>query len=140
MVSIKDTSLYSEVIKEFNHSFGDMFVFQGYMVVEIKEGIVVNWEDHVKVLSTDIKKFAGNKGRDFILISNRINSYSVIASDWLKFFGNGYNLKDYLIVSNEKTANLGVMTENLFFNKKIKKFNSLYTAVNYVKSGLIEIK
>ncbi|MDO5981698.1 hypothetical protein [Flavivirga spongiicola] len=140
MISVKDTSLYSEVIKEFNHSFGSMFVFQGYMIVEINEGIVVNWEDHVKVFSNDIKKFVGTKGKDLILISNRINSYSVIASDWLKFFKNNYNLKAYLIVSNEKTANLGVMTENLFFNKKIKKFNSLYTAVNYVKSGLIEVK
>lgn len=140
MISIKDTSLYSEVIKEFNHPFGNMFVFQGHMIVEINEGIVVNWEDHVKVLSIDIEKFVGAKGKDLILISNRINSYSVIASDWLKFFKNSYNLRAYLIVSDEKTAKLGVMTENLFFNKKIKKFNSLYTAVNYIKSGLVEIK
>ncbi|TGV04452.1 hypothetical protein [Flavivirga rizhaonensis] len=140
MVSVKDTSLYSEVIKEFNYSFGTMFVFKEYVVSEINEGVVLNWEDHAKIFTNDIANFLGTKGVNTILISNRINSYSTIASDWLKFFKNNYSLKAYLIVSDEKTARLGIMTENLFFNKKIKKFNSLYEAVNYVKSGLIEIK
>ncbi|WP_303317410.1 hypothetical protein Q4Q34_00960 [Flavivirga abyssicola] len=140
MVSIKDTSLYSEVIKEFNYSFGNMFVFEGYMVSEINEGIVVNWEDHVRHFTEDIAELLGTKGEGLVLISNRINSYSVIASDWLKFFKKGYSLKAYLIVSDGKITKLGTMTENLFFNKKIKRFNSLFAAVNYVKSGLIEIK
>ncbi|MDO5970530.1 hypothetical protein Q4Q35_12000 [Flavivirga aquimarina] len=139
MVSVKDTNLYTEVIKEFNYTFGNIFVFQGYIISEINEGIVLNWEDHAKFFVKDVTDFLGTNGEDLILISNRINSYSIIASDWLKFFENNYDLKGYLIVLGQKTAKLGVMVENLFFNNKIKRFNSLYAAVNYVKNGLIEI-
>lgn len=139
MVSVKDTNLYAEVIKEFNYSFGNIFIFKDYVVTEFNEGIVVSWEEHGKIFTKDVSDFLGSNGEGIILVSNRINSYSAMASDWLKFFRNNYTLKGYLIVSDEKTMILSAMIENLFFKNKIKRFNSLYVAINYIKKGLIEI-
>lgn len=139
MMSIKETNLYGEVIKEFNYPFADVFLFKGFFVSEIKEGVVFTWDDHAKVIAKDLEKHVKGNGSDLIYISNRINSYSAVASDWLKFFKNNYNLKSYCIVSDKKISMLGSMVENLFFTKKIKRFETIYAAINWTKSGLVEI-
>ncbi|WP_158655129.1 hypothetical protein [Flavivirga eckloniae] len=139
MISVRDTNFYKDIIKEFNYSFGTIFVFKDFMISEFNEGEVIGWEEHARFFTKEIADFLGTNGEDLIFISNRINSYSTMASDWLKFFKHNYKLKGYLIVSSEKISKLAVMTENLFFNNRIKRFNSLYAAVNYVKNGLIEI-
>lgn len=145
MVNIKASKLYSEVIKEFNYSFGNLYIFKEFIVSEINQGIILNWDDHAKLLIDDVSHFFEVKGQktnggDLIYISNRINSYSVIASDWLKFFKHSYSLKDYCIVSENKVGVLGSMIEKLFYTKKIKHFNNLYTAINFVKKGVADFE
>lgn len=139
MKSITEISLFTEVIKELNYPFGNVFVFEGFVVSEINRGISFSWENHGKVIVDDVSCFLGTDGTDLIYISNRINSYSVVASDWLKFFRNSYNLKAYFIISENHTGLLNSMIENLFFNNKIKRFNTIETAINSIKIGLIEI-
>ncbi len=139
MVSVKETDLYSEVLKEINYSFGTVYIFNGYVISEINKGLSFNWKDHGKVIVDDVVCFLGTDGSELIYISNRINSYSVVASDWLKYFKNSYSLKEYYIVSETKTSKLGLMVENLFFNNKIKKFNSLHAAINWIKKGIDEM-
>lgn len=139
MISVKETELYKEVIKEFDYSFGKIYIFQGFVVSEMNEGVVVNWDDHGKFFVYDISTFLGTDGKDLVYISNRINSYSVVAPDWDKFFKTKYSLKAYFIVSDEKSSVLSSMIEGLFFQKKIRRFTSLYTAINSIKSGLLNI-
>ena len=140
MISVKETELYKEVIKEFDYSFGRIYVFQGFVVAEMNEGVVINWDDHGRLFTDDLSTFLETDGKDLIYISNRINSYSVIAPDWGKFFKSKYKLKAYIIVSNEKISVLSTLIEGLFIQKKIKRFTSLYTAVNSIKSGLLNIE
>lgn len=139
MISVKDTSLYSEVIKEFNYSFGDVFVFKGFVISEINEGETIDWKSAKQIID-DVTLMLNTKGEDIVYISNRVNSYSVVATDWLKFFRQSYSLKAYFIVSENKAGILNSTIEKLFFNQKMKHFESLYTAVNFVKKGLIEIE
>lgn len=139
MVSVKQTQLYSEVLKELNYSFGDVFIFNGFVISEIEQGINISWKHHGKLIVEDVSCYLGTDGSDVIYISNRINSYAVIAVDWLKFFKGNYYLKAYYIVSNRPSSKVSVMVENLFFNNKIKNFNSLYEAVNWAKKGNVEI-
>ncbi|MFD0989528.1 hypothetical protein ACFQ1R_05435 [Mariniflexile jejuense] len=139
MKSIKDIDLYNQVLKELNYSFGTVFIFDGFVVSEINRGVSFNWNQHAQVIVEDIACYLGTDGSDLIYISNRINSYAVVASDWLKFFKNSYNLKGYFIVSESNIGILNSMIENLFFNDKIKRFNSIETAINCIKIGLIEI-
>ncbi|WP_346882136.1 hypothetical protein [uncultured Algibacter sp.] len=137
MVSIKETNLYPNVIKELNYSFADIYIFKGYVISEIKEGIVFNWDNHAKTVIDDVTKFLNTDGGDLIYISNRINSYSVMAQDWIKFFKNSYKLKGYYVVSDRQTSIMGYMVENLFFKNKMKKFSSIYEAINWLEKGRI---
>ncbi|MFD1162449.1 MULTISPECIES: hypothetical protein [Hwangdonia] len=139
MVSLKETYLYSEVIKEFTYSFGNIYIFNGFVVSEINQGQIINWDNQAKLIVDDVSAFLGTNGADVIYISNRINSYSVVALDWLKFFKHSYTLKAYCIVSPNKTVTLNGMIERLFYTKNIKHFNTIFEAVNYVKQGVIEI-
>lgn len=139
MISVKETNLYSEVIKELNYPFGNVFIFDGYIVSEINRGVTINWDDHAKVIVEDVSCFLGTDGSDLIYISHRINSYSVIPYDWLKFFKSNYQLKGYFIVSENKLRILNSLVESLFFNSKINRFNNLHTAINSIKTGVIEI-
>lgn len=139
MKSIKETNLYKEVKKELNYPFGNVFIFEGFVVSEINRGINFSWENHGKVIVDDVSCYLGTEGNELIYISNRINSYSVVASDWLKFFKNNYTLKGYFIISENNIGVLNSMIENLFFNNKIKRFNTIEAAINSIKTGLIEI-
>jgi hypothetical protein len=133
MKSIKETSLYQEVLKELNYSYGDVFIFNGYVVSEINEGIVFTWDAHAKKITKDISCFLGTDGSDLIYISNRINPYSIQALDWLKYFKNSYSLEGYYVVGHEKSSVINTMFENLFFKSKIRRFTSLYEAIEVAK-------
>jgi len=139
VVSIKETTLYPEVLKELNYSFGDVFIFSGFVVSEIKSGVNLSWKQHAKHIVDDVSCYLGTDGSDIIYISNRINSYAVMAVDWLKFFKSSYYLKAYYIVSNSPTSKISIMVENLFFNNKIKSFSSLFEAVNWAKNVAVEV-
>lgn len=139
MKSIKVTSLYSEVLKEYHYTFGDAFIFDGYVVSEINDGIIFSWEDHAEQCTKDVFSFLGTDGSDLIYISNRINSYSIMATDWLKFFKNCYSLKCYYVVGQEKISIINTMFENLFFKSKIKRFTSIEEAVKAAKEQQSEL-
>jgi len=139
MVSVRETHIYAHVLKELNYPYADIFIFKGYVISEIKEGINFNWDQHAKHIIDDVVSFLGTDGSDIIYISNRIYSYSVMAQDWVKFFKHNYSLKGYYVVSDRKTSVLGFIIENLFFKNKMKKFASLYEAINWVEKGFTEV-
>ncbi|MBP0904555.1 hypothetical protein ACFSKN_11690 [Mariniflexile gromovii] len=139
MVSIKETYLYNSVIKELNYSFGNVFIFENFVVSEINRGVNFNWDDHGKTITEDVAYYLDTNGINLVYISHRINSYSVVASDWLKFFKHSYNLKGYYIVSENNIGFLNSLIENLFFNGKIKRFTTIEAAVNWVKIGINEV-
>lgn len=136
-MSIKQSVFYNKVLKEFNYDFGDIFVFDGFIVSEMKEGFTVSWDEHMNRMSEDVAQFTGNDGTDFIYISHRIHSYSIMPSDWLKFFKNSYTLKGYGVVGYTQGSFLNIVIENLFFHKKIKRFNSLEAAVQWATDKVL---
>ncbi len=138
MKSIEETNLFGETIKKLNYPFGNVFIFEGFVVSEINRGVVFSWENHGKIITEDVCCYLGTYGSDLIYISHRINPYSVIATDWLKFFKNNYSLKGYYIVSQTYIGILNSMIENLFFNNKITRFTTIQTAVNWAKTGFVE--
>lgn len=134
MKSIRHTKLYAEVIKELNYSFGDVFILDGYVISEFKEGEVITWENHAKLMTEDVSSFLGTFGNDLRYISHRIHSYTVVAADWSKFYKNSYSLNGYAVVSyNNK--NLNFLFESLFFALKIKRFSNLEDAIDWAKQS-----
>jgi len=138
MISVKDTPLYNDVIKEFNYDFCDVFLFNGFFISEISDGITFTWDDHARIIAEDLSSYTGSKGEDLIYISHRIHSYAVKPNDWLKFFKHSYSLKGYGVVAYTQGSMLNVVIENLFLNKKIKRFNTLDTAVQWASDKIFD--
>ncbi|WP_055445324.1 hypothetical protein [Lacinutrix himadriensis] len=142
MKSVKETGLYSEVLKELNYTFADVFIFAGFVISEIKENVNFTLENHGKVIIEDIANYlnTGTNGMDIIYISNRVHPYTIIATDWLKFYRNRYSLKGYYVVLGaHKSSMINTVFENMFLNSKIKKFISLQDAVGNAKEELADM-
>ncbi len=131
--SVRDTSFYGEAINELNYPFADYFLFQTFIISEVQEDILFTWENHGKRVAEDLTNLYENNGQDFVLITNRINSYSVMPADWIKFFKHSYKLKGYGIVSYTKAGYLNALLEKLFIPAKFKRFKSLESAISWAK-------
>ncbi|WP_179337980.1 hypothetical protein [Winogradskyella ludwigii] len=141
MLSIKNTELNNEVLKEINYSFGNIFIFDGFVVSEINEGVSFSWEEHAKKITEDVSEFAKSKGDDLVLISHRIHSYSVKPTGWLQFFRSRLNLKGYCIVCYTGAGLANTVIEKLFFKKRIRHFSTIESAVQWATSfELVEVE
>lgn len=138
MKPLKETHYYKDVVKEFNYPFADIYAFDGFVISEIKEGINFTWEEHAQVIIDDIVGYFDTNGNDIIYISHRIHSYSVMASDWVKFFKHSYSLKNYGVIGYNNTSFLNSMIENLFFKNKIKSFTDLDIAMDWATNIALE--
>ena len=141
MLSIKNTELNNEVLKEINYSFGNIFIFDGFVVSEINEGVSFSWEEHAKKITDDVFEFTNSKGDDLVLISHRIHSYSVKPTGWLNFFRSRLNLKGYGIVSYTGAGLTNTVIENLFFKKRIRHFGTIESAAQWANSfDVVEVE
>ena len=134
MLSLKETQFYTDVLKELNYPFANIYIFEGYVVSEIKEGVVFSWEDHAKKMTKDVAKYSNTDGSNLIYLSHRIYSYSLKPMDWLHFYKNSFNLRGYGVVGYNSFSFVNTVIENLFFSKKIRRFNDLETAIKWAKS------
>lgn len=133
MGRLKDSVFYHEAIHEINYPFGDFYLFDGFVIAEVYEGVTFTWDNHGKKVVEDIAYLYDTNGDDIILISNRINPYSIKPTDWRKFFKNRYTLKGYAVVSYSKIGNSIALLERLFISTKSKRFNSLENAIEWAK-------
>ncbi|MEM7382564.1 MAG: hypothetical protein AAF361_15430 [Bacteroidota bacterium] len=129
--SVRDTAFYGRAHNELNYPFGDFFLFDSYIIAEIHEEVLFNWEEHGKKLTEDLSNLYENDGRDIVYISNRIHSYNVMPADWIKFFRNSYKLKGYAIVSYSRASYLNALLEKLFVPARFKRFRSLDWAIRW---------
>lgn len=133
MESIRNTALYQEAIHELNLDFGDFYLFDTFIVGEIHKDVVVTWKHHFKGLVEELSHLYDQNGKDLVYITNRINSYSVVPSDWLQFFKYSYSLKGYGVVSYNQKGMFNAMFEKLFMRSKMRNFDNLQSAVDWAK-------
>lgn len=133
MGKLKDSVFYNEAIHEINYPFGDFYLFDGFVIAEVYEGVTFTWENHGKKVVEDIAYLYDTNGHDLLLISNRVNPYSIKPTDWRKFFKNRYTLKGYAVVSYSKIGNSIALLERLFIHTKSKRFNALENAIEWAK-------
>jgi len=133
--SIKQTVFYRQAIHELEYSFGTFYLFDGFVVGEINAGVTFTWDNHGKKVANDISELYDSNGENIIYISHRINDYSVVPTDWMKFFKYGkFKLKGYLVVSYTKIGYTNSLLEKLFFNTKLIRFTSLDKAIDWAKT------
>jgi hypothetical protein len=137
MGSIKGSELCKNILNEFNYDFGNVFVFDGFVISEINQGITFSWELHAKKIVEDVSSFFDTDGNDIIYISHRINSYAVKPVDWLNFFKHSYSLKGYGVVGYTQGSFMNSIVESVFFNKKIKRFSSIDAAVQWATDKVL---
>lgn len=131
--SIKKTPYFKEAFNELNYSFGNYFLFEGFVVAEIHEDIVYSWEKHGKIVASEIANLYDQNGEDLIYITNRINNYPVNPIGWIQYFKNSYKLKAYGIVTYSKKGYSNTILEKLFMNINIYRFSSLDEAISWAK-------
>lgn len=133
MAHLKDSIYYHQAIKIVEYSFGSFFLFDEFIVSEINEGVTFTWEDHAKQVVEELTDLYEDNGKGKVYISNRVHSFSVKPSDWLKFFRSNYNLKAYCIVSYNKPSFITSLIEKLFMKSTFKTFHNIEDAIIWAK-------
>ncbi len=131
---VKDSSFYHDAIQELEYSWGTYYLFDTFIISEINEGVVYTWDDHAKPLVEELSELYDQKGENLVLISNRVHSFSVKPSDWIKFFKSGYKLKGYAIVSYTRRGLITSLIEKLFMRNSFQSFDNLEGAIAWAKS------
>lgn len=120
-----------EKLKEIHHlDFGTIFFLDNTVVTELNEAINYDWEKSAQVISLAEKFY----GKDFYIhyIANRINDYSVVAQNWLKFFDQNRKLRSFSIVTYGITGTTNIAIERLFYKEgKIHHFTDLTEALKF---------
>lgn len=131
MEHVKNSPFYHEAIQELNYPFGNFYLFESFIVGEVNEGVVFTWEYHAKMIVEEVSNLYENNGKDLVYISNRVYSYAVKPSDWLKFYKSDFKLRAYAIVSYTSRGALNTIVEKLFMKNRIKSFENLTDAITW---------
>ncbi len=53
-----------------NYKFGDVFIFEGFVILVINDGISFSWEDHAQRIVKDVTDFTKCDSSDLIYLSH----------------------------------------------------------------------
>lgn len=129
MKRVRDLDFFKNIreIREFE--FGIFYYFNGLVISEMKEGVTMNWNMAKKAVNAAREIF----GEDMPIayISNRINKYYVVPSDWAKFYKNRHQLDFYCVVGNTTGSFASLVLERMFFQNSIRQFSDLQEAITW---------
>ncbi len=141
MKRVRDLDFFKNIreIREFE--FGVFYYFEGLVISEMKEGAFFNWKMAKKAIKAAHEIFG--EDQPIAYISNRINSYTVVPADWVKFYKNRHQLDFYSVVGSTQGSFASLVLERMFFQNSINQFSDLESAVewsvNKIKSRNKEI-
>jgi hypothetical protein len=121
--------------KILNFKFGQITIFNNYVVTVMKEGINVT-PDYNKALIEITDTYF--KTTPFVYITHRINSYSVDPKIYFET-SKIENLKGFAVVSNDYKAKVNAQIEKLFFNKPFETFATLEEAYKWADNLIKQV-
>lgn len=124
-----------QLIQKHELDIGDVYFYENYIITEIKEGVVVNFEKAAELLRLG-KEYYGNK-IPFVYISNRVHSYSFEPTTHFKSTELFPNLKGYAVVTYNAINNKIAELEQAFLNKPANIFHSLDEAIAWAEKLII---
>ncbi|MEW7280035.1 hypothetical protein ABW636_15685 [Aquimarina sp. 2201CG1-2-11] len=124
-----------KLIKKFEIDIGVVYFYKNYVITEINEGVVLNFEKAAKLLQLGIEYY-GTKV-PFIYISNRINSYSFEPTSHFKSTEMFPNLKGFGVVIYDQLNSDVAKIEQTFINKPTNIFYSLEEAIAWAEELII---
>jgi len=121
------------------HLVEDIYILQSgiyyfcddFIISEINEGVHYTWDLAEEIIDLAYQHYGKDKKLSYI--SNRIHNYSVRPQDWIKFFTQDHNLERYAIVTYNKISYAQAAMEKFFFKSKMKRFENLALAIQWVQ-------
>lgn len=129
-MQVAQSNLKYELEDVYILSTGIFYFFEDFIISEINEGVHFDWEAAQDIIELALNHYGS--GSKISYISNRIYSYSIEAQDWLKFFKSRHTLRSFAVITYSKSGLINVMMEKIFFQSKIKTFENLYDATEWV--------
>ncbi|WP_432410949.1 hypothetical protein [Rasiella sp. SM2506] len=132
-MKLENSEFSKDCLLKISEPFGNFYIFNTFIVSEITEGVHFDWEK-AQSLIEKVHTFFGSSDSKINYISNRINSYSVNAQDWLKFYKERHTVARVAIVAYEEKGLLSIQIEKIFTKSTYQTFNSLEDAIDWVSS------
>ena len=129
-MSITNTELASQIIKQTTSDVGIVHYLKDLAVVEFYEGSHIDLTSVRKTLN-DLSDYFGHN-KPFGIIANRINSYSISLLDIKDARQALPNLSAYGIVSYNNATRMNAEIESSFCEWKDFCFNTLYEGIDTV--------
>lgn len=138
MQSVKDLEFFKNIREIREYEFGVFYFFDGLVISEMNEGEIFDWSIAEKIIEAAYKVLGKNK--PIAHISNRIHNYSVVPTDWLKFYKHRHQLEFYSIVAYNNSGLASMVLERMFFRSKIRQFSCLEDAIKWSLARVNEKK
>ncbi len=129
MQSVREIAFFSNIREIREYEFGIFYFFDGLVISEIKEDVVFNWAMGKKAIDAAYEIIGRDK--PIAYISNRIHPYSVVPTDWIKFYTHRNQLEFYSVVANNKSGLASLILERMFFKNNIRQFSDLDSAIKW---------
>ena len=118
-----------------NFEFGIVRFYEDFLITELKEGACFNINDAYKISKLIPDYF---EDRPFGYISNRINSYAVTPTDYLKIKEVFPTINSLAAVIHSSMQKSVIEIENSFLENQILDFDNLEDAIKWTKLKLKE--
>lgn len=122
-----------DIKQSHNLEFGNFYFLKNTIISEVKESVTYDWNKAQQIIKLAEEFF----GPDFHVnyIANRINDYSVVAQDWIKFFKQNRKLKSFCIVTYSKVGRINLVMERFFYKPShIHHFTNLQDALDFIQN------
>ena len=128
MKRVKEHNIFKNIREVREFDFGVFyFITGGIIISEIHENIFFKWKDAKKIIDACQEIFSADIPR--VYIANRINSYYVAPSNWIRFLKNKHKMDYYAAVGQTTGSIASILLERFIFKKSIVQFENLDDAV-----------
>jgi hypothetical protein len=133
---VKDLPFFKNIREVREFEFGVFYFFDGLVISEMKEGVVFDWDMATKAINAAQEIFG--KDQPIAYISNRINKYTVVPTEWLKFYKNRHKLKYYSVVGSTQGSFASIVLERMFFKESLRQFQDIGEAISWSMAKIKE--
>lgn len=132
--NLPDRYVLTDQIK--NKTANVYFYNKTIVIVEVHEGVTLSYRTGLSILFQTIGIL---RNRNWVYISNRVNSYSVVPTDY-NILHKIPTLQALAIVTNEDGGRLKPHVEELFCKKPFNLFDDLESAAKWAEKSLMQQK
>ena len=118
--------------KKLSLASGNFYIFEKYVIGEVHEGVHFNWDSASELIELVYLHF-GSRDIKVAYISNRVNSYSVHAQDWIQFYKERNHLEAFAVVAYTKIGFMNVVLEKIFSQARVRKFHTMEEAITWIE-------